>query len=187
MYKTTPIAGSFVVLLFAALPVAHGAAPEFLHAKIRTQDRSDGYALLYELVTDESGVDKIFILKSASTNVTAMIGEIAQSARKSRQQLGAYAEADKHLRLGEKHLPVIEQKTRDDIDVATRNELLFSSGKSFEMRLLFTQAQALQYGAHLAKELRDHEDHAARKDYLDAMAKEWDELYRRVMDLLLRP
>ncbi len=185
MHRNRATAGLLVALLLTAAPLARGAAPELSHVKIRAQDRSDGYALLYELAEDESAVDKILILKSASTNTTAMINEIAQNARKARQQLEAYAAADRHLRLGEKHLPLIEQKTRDDIGVATRNELLFSSGKNFELRLLFTQAQAMQYGAHLARVLRDHEDHSDRRDYLDAMAREWDELYRRVMGLLL--
>jgi hypothetical protein len=175
----------FLVLSLVCAVSGHAAPPDFFRGKIRMQDRNEGYALLYELASSESDVDKLFIIKSANTNITSLITEIAESAGRVRDQLDAFAEKDRYLRFNEKHLPLIELRTRADIETATRNELLFSAGHNFEMRLLFTQAQAMQYGAFMAKQIRDTEDNQERKDYLDGVVKKWDEFYQRVMKLLL--
>lgn len=175
-----PVAVTLMLVLSA-----HAAPPELFRGKIRMQDRNEGYTLLYELAASESNVDKLFIVKSANTDVSKLIAEIAESAGKVRDQLDAFADKDRRLRFNEKHLPLLEDRTRADIETATRNELLFSLGKNFEMRLLFTQAQAMQYGAFMARQLRDTEDNAERKDYLEGVVKKWDEFYQRVMKLLL--
>ena len=48
-------------------------------------------------------------------------------------------------------LPQGEVETRDAVSKAKERALLFSSGREFEFNLLLTQAEALNYGWHLAK------------------------------------
>jgi hypothetical protein len=60
----------------------------------------------------------------------------------------------------------------------------FSSGKKFEVCFLFTQADAMNYSAHLAQVLHDQESDPQRQKFLATVAKRCTALHDRVMDLL---
>ena len=82
------------------------------------------------------------------------------------------------------HLPEIEQKTRAAIQSTVTKQLLFSSGKKFEVRFLFTQADAMNYAAHLAQVLHDQEANPLRQKFLATVAERCTTLHDRVMGLL---
>ena len=82
------------------------------------------------------------------------------------------------------NLPQIEQKTRAAIESTVTKQLLFSSGKTFERRFLFTQAESMNYAAHLAKVLHDQEDNPARKEFLATLSDHCTALHDKVIDLL---
>ena len=58
--------------------------------------------------------------------------------------------------------------------------MLKSSGEKFELTLLLTQVQALNYGAHLAKVARDNDFQADRARVLAAMSDELQKLHDEV-------
>ncbi|MGB6544317.1 MAG: hypothetical protein WBE97_01725 [Candidatus Acidiferrales bacterium] len=61
------------------------------------------------------------------------------------------AKDDKSLNLHALQLPPGEVATRAAIQKTKEHEILFSSGQKFEINLLLSQTDALDYGSHLAK------------------------------------
>lgn len=147
----------------------------------REQERNEGYSLLYEVVSKQSDLSKILLVKGVGTNTTALVNDISDSAARIQKQLDAFAKEDKNLRVREKVLPTLEVQTRDAIAVTTTKELVLSRGREFEVNLLLTQVYALRYGAQLAKQLQELEDNKERRECLGQMAKQWEELRRRVI------
>ena len=150
----------------------------------RYRSRNEGFSLLYELTTKQRDVDKILILKRVSARTANEIKEIAQTFRQAQEQLDAFARQDGSLNFQTKHLPALEEKTRDSIQATTTKNLLFSTGKELELRLLLTQAQALNYASHLAGVLENQDDNKERKSFLREFSKECDQHSKNVMQLL---
>jgi hypothetical protein len=146
--------------------------------------RNEGYSLLYKLLSQESDVAKILIIKDTDPPVTALIKEIANTSGEAQKQLEAFSKANHRLNLKMTDLPKVEQQTRDAIASTEAKQLLFSTGKTFESRLLFTQAEAMNYAAHLAKILEDQETDSQRKEFLAHLSDECTGLHDRVIKLL---
>ncbi|MGD0651736.1 MAG: hypothetical protein ABSA97_11460 [Verrucomicrobiia bacterium] len=146
--------------------------------------RNEGYSLLYQLLSQESDVAKILIIKRADPPVADVIKEIANTSGQAKKALDLFHEKDRHLSFEMTNLPQIEQQTRAAIESTVTKQLLFSSGKTFERRLLFTQAQAMNYAAHLAQVLHDQEDNPLRKEFLATLAERCTTLHDKAIDLL---
>ena len=146
--------------------------------------RNEGYSLLYQLLSQESDAAKILIIKHADPPIADVIKEIASICGQAKQGLEQFHEKDRHLNLQMTHLPEIEQKTRAAIQSTVTKQLLFSSGKKFEVRFLLTQAEAMNYAAHLAQVLHNQEDNPVRKEFLTMLSQQCTTLHDRVMGLL---
>jgi hypothetical protein len=146
--------------------------------------RNEGYSLLYQLLSQESDAAKILIIKHADPPIVDIIKEIASTCDQARKELELFHGKDRHLSFEMTNLPQIEQKTRAAIESAVTKQLLFSSGKTFEVHFLFTQAEAINYAAHLAKVLHDQEDNPVRKEFLATLSERCTTLHDRVMGLL---
>ena len=146
--------------------------------------RNEGYSLLYQLMRQNSDVGKIFIIKHADPSVADLIKEIASTCDQARKQLDLLHEKDRHLSFEMANLPEIEQKTRAAIQSTVTKQLLTSSGKTFERRLLFTQAEAMNYAAHLAQVLHQQEDNEDRKSFLATLSERCITLHDKVIGLL---
>jgi hypothetical protein len=146
--------------------------------------RNEGYSLLYQLVGQESDADKILIIKHADPPIADIVKEIANTCGQAKKQLDLFHQEDRHLNLEMTDLPEIEQKSRAAIQSTVTKQLLFSSGKTFEVRFLFTQAEAMNYAAHLAQVLHDQEDNPVRKEFLATLSAQCTTLHDRVMVLL---
>jgi hypothetical protein len=146
--------------------------------------RNEGYSLLYQLVGQESDADKILIIKHADPPIADIVKEIANTCGQARKELDRFHETDRRLNLKMTDLPEIEQKARAAIQSTVTKQLLFSSGKTFEVRFLFTQAEAMNYAAHLAQVLHDQEDIPVRKEFLATLSERCTTLHDRVMVLL---
>jgi hypothetical protein len=146
--------------------------------------RNEGYSLLYKLMSQESDVAKIFIIKHADPPVDDIIREIARTCDRARKDLEVFHERDRHLSFEMANLPEMEQKTRAAIQSTVTKQLLTSGGKTFERRLLFTQAESMNYAAHLAAVLRDQENDPLRKKFLDALSQKCTTLHDQVIELL---
>jgi hypothetical protein len=146
--------------------------------------RNEGYGLLYQLLSQESNAAKLLIIKHADPPVADVIKEIASTCSQAKKELEQFHEKDRHLSLEMTHLPEIEQKTRAAIESTVTKQLLFSSDKKFEVRFLFTQAESMNYAAHLAKVLHDQENNPVRKEFLATLSERCTTLHDRVMGLL---
>ena len=145
--------------------------------------RGEGYSLLYKLMDQESGVSKILIIKHASSSVTGVIKEIATTCDQAKKDLEQFHDQD-NVNLKTADLPEMEQRTRAAIASTEAKQLLTSSGKTFERRLLFTQAEAMNYASHLAKVLQDQEPNPHRKHFLETLSQRCAALHDKVIALL---
>jgi len=150
----------------------------------RYRDRNEGFSLLYDLATKQRNVDKILVLKHVNARTESEIKEIAQLFHQAQEEFDSFARQDSSLNFQATHLPALEEKTRDSIQSTTTKDLLFSTGKDFELRLLLTQVQALNYASHLANVLRDKDYNRTRKSFLSEFSKQCDQHHQKVMQLL---
>ena len=146
--------------------------------------RNEGYSLLYQLLSQESDAAKLLAIKHADSPIADIIKEIANTCGQAKKELELFQKNDQHLNLKMTSLPEIEQKTRAAIESTVTKQLLFSSGKKFEVCLLFTQADAMNYAAHLAQVLHGQEADPLRQKFLATVADRCTSLHDRVMGLL---
>jgi hypothetical protein len=146
--------------------------------------RNEGYGLLYQLLGQESDAAKLLMIKHADPPVADLIKEIANTSGQAKKTLDQFHGKDRHLSFEMTNLPQIEQKTRAAIESTVTKRLLTSSGKKFEVRFLFTQAEAMNYAAHLAKVLHDQEDNPDRKNFLARLSERCTALHDKAIDLL---
>jgi len=148
------------------------------------QQRDEGYALLYKLMSDESNVSKLLIIKHADEPIHGLVKEISDFAKDAKKQMDEFKKADGALSFDASGLPAAEQEARELTSKTDAKELLTSSGKVFELRLVFTQAQAMGYGADLSKAMETHEDNPSCKDFLTSVAQRCGQFRDRLMGVL---
>ena len=153
----------------------------------RTPDASDpkpsqlsnGYGLLYELVSKQADLNKALMLHDAGDETRDLIEQIAQSSRVATEKLELFARADPGLTLGNTGLPRIDTNARNAEESSQTWRLLFSEGV-FELRLLLTQVSATSYGANLADELESLDPDPERRAWLLRFAEEYRAFHERV-------
>ena len=148
------------------------------------RERNEGYSLLYKLMSDESDVSKIFFLKHADDPVASVVKEIAYFCQSSKSQMDEFAKRDASLEYDLTDLPRIEQRARDLEAKDETRSLLTSSGKEFELRLIFTQLEATNYALQLSRSLAEQEDDPSRKNFLTNMTQRSAAFHEKLMSLL---
>lgn len=105
--------------------------------------------LLHQLLGEEQHLSKLLLVKKESDALESLVKRISDTAAAHVQPLEemAYKYGGK---TGVPVLPPGEAATREAIAKTKRDALLGASGPEFEFELLLTQAEALNYGAHLA-------------------------------------
>jgi hypothetical protein len=145
---------------------------------------NEGYSLLYQLMSDESDVSKMLIIKHADEPVAGAVKEISAACRAAKSRMDDFPKADVRIEFNVPDLPSVEQESRDLDSSIEEKELLFSSGKTFEVRLIYSQAQAMEYGEVLCKALAAREDDAGRKAFVTDLAKQCADFRDRLLELL---
>jgi len=184
MKRRTWVCGTLIVcaLAVAGCSTMQKVLPTAAWHKARV--RNEGYSLLYQLMSQESDVAKILIIKRADAPVADVIKEIATTCSQAKTHLDLFHEKDRHLSFKMTNLPEFEEQTRAAIESTVTKQLLTSTGKIFERRLLFTQAEAMNYAAHLAHVLHDQEENPVRKEFLATLSERCTALHDKVVDLL---
>ena len=141
---------------------------------------SEGYGLLYALLSKQSRLDGILIVKSASKQTEQLLREIAAASGEGVSQLEAFAKTDERLLINWTGLREVEARVRDSIESAIGKQLLFA-GDDFELRVLLTQAEALQYGAHLGRIIGGIDQDEQRSAWAQRLADQYDGLRDRVV------
>jgi len=145
---------------------------------------SEGYTLLYDLLSKESDVDKLLLIKAETPAVNTLMKNIAAACSNGAAKLEEFAQAEPTLNLKLVSLPAAELETRKSIESGRARALLFASGKELEVRLLLSQAEGMSYGAHLAAVLARREEHPARKSHLEYISEELGKLESALLDLI---
>jgi hypothetical protein len=148
------------------------------------RERNEGYSLLYRLMGDESKVGEIFIIKHADDSVGGLVKEIGAACTGAKKQMEAYPAMNNRIEFDVPDLPKVEQESRDLEAKTQEKNLLMSSGKTFELRLVFTQAQAMEYAKDLCDALIAREDNVQIKAFLTALSLQCAGFHQRLMDLL---
>jgi len=171
----------------AAVPSANTATPASSSKSVNPAIRNNSIALLHDLLGDEKNVSKVLIIKRESPELNALIKNISTTAGEGAAMLESLAKTDRGLLLSKIGLPPGERATRQAISKTKEHELLFSSGAEFEFQLLLTQAEALAYGAHLAKVAADNEPQPARTQQFTNLSGQLTQLHEQVLTMLRQP
>lgn len=184
MKRPTWTFGTLIVcaLAVAGCSTAHTTLPMAVQEQARV--RNEGYSLLCQLLSQESGVADILKIKNADAPIAGLIKEIASVCGQAKKELELFRKGSRDLNWEVTNLPRIEQQTRTAIKSTVAKQLLFSSGKTFEARLLSTQAEAMNYAAHLAKVLHDQEDNPPRKEFLTTLSQRCTAFHDKAINLL---
>ena len=94
---------------------------------------SNGYGLLYQLMTDEQNVSKLRYFKHEQPDVKDLVNRIAAAAGAAAKQLEAYDKEDGGVDLKNQDLPPGEQTTRDAIASTKKWDLLGHTRRTFRV------------------------------------------------------
>ena len=153
---------------------------------VSVSQRSEGYAILHDLVSDEKNIKLLSFIKRERPEFKALLKRIAATAKETAEGLESFAKKDAQMNLKITRLPTVEQQTRDSIAAETQKQILKSSGDSLESRLLMTQVESMNYAAHLAKVLAAMEVDLARKQFLQNASVKFAALHDEVYQMLLK-
>ncbi|HWB53603.1 MAG TPA: hypothetical protein VG722_05400 [Tepidisphaeraceae bacterium] len=175
-----------LIVLIAALGGCCSSAikQKALPATSVNQQLDEGYSLLYKLMDDESKVGKLFIIRSADKPITELVKQIGQSCKAAKERLDQFAGANQQIHFDMGDLPYIELQSRKLQASDDRHALLFAKGDKFERRLIFTQAQAMNYGVQLCRALQKEEQNPIRKAFLHDLEVQCRTLHDRLMNFL---
>jgi len=151
------------------------------------QTRNNAAALLFDLLNDEKNVSKLFILKGGRDELKQLVRNIAKAAGEGADKLKAMAKTDPTLDLELMALPKGEVKTREAIARTSKDELLHMSGPELETNLLLSQANALRYGAHLARVAAENSTRKDQVDEFSVMSGTFENLYKQVVAMIGSP
>jgi hypothetical protein len=189
MIRTIIFRSATLVVVIAGLSACSShAPPDTSGPPISSHDggaihgRNQGYSILYKLMSDESDVGKILIIKDVDDPVKSTIKQISGTCTDAKNQLDEFQKQDGHLEFDMPDLPRRESKTRDLEAAVDEHELLFSTGKTFELRLLLTQLEAMRYGEQLCKALAAVDDNPQRKDFLSKLGDQLGKYHDSLMD-----
>jgi hypothetical protein len=143
-----------------------------------------GYALLHQLLEQEQHVAKLLVVKDETDALDRVIGDIADTTARAREDLEDLAGAAPAVALEDTGLPADERSARESIAAARRDRLLATSGREFERELLLSQNEALTYGAALADVLSRSEANPERLAFVRRLWRDLTRLQRDVVALI---
>jgi hypothetical protein len=151
-------------------------------APTEMQIRNNAASLLSDLLNDEQNVDKVLIVKSANQDIQALIKLIASNAATYKRELDEMATNDPALNLQVMDLPPGEVAARDATAKSKEHELLLSTGVNFEFNLLYSQAEAENYGQQLAGVAAKNSEHPDEEHLFETINKTMEQLDKQVLD-----
>jgi hypothetical protein len=147
--------------------------------------RNNCYSLLFQLLDEQKDVSILRFIKPEHQDVKNLVKRIATASGAGAKLLKRFAREDHSIRLDDISLPPGEASTRDAIAATKKKALLGQSGDEFELTLLLTQTEALNYAWHLAEVAAKNEPQPNRAQALNRLGDEMQNLYREVFTLIL--
>src|SRR6185312_16184076 len=84
----------------------------------------NGYALLFDLLSDEKNVSLLHFIKHENPELKTLIGDISRVSGEAYKQIEAFGKADTHLNLKNEGLPLAELAARKSISTQKTRLLL---------------------------------------------------------------
>jgi hypothetical protein len=140
--------------------------------------------LLHDLLGDESDLSKVLIIKDASPPVVQLIKDISKAAGDAQKKLEAFSQTNPPRDWDRLGLPPGEAAVRDGMAKTKEHDLLHASGKEFEFLVLLTQADAMGYGAQLARTAAENAPDPGRAAQLAVISNRLNQLHADVLGLL---
>lgn len=146
--------------------------------------RNNSYSLLHQVLEQEKDVSMLRFIKHENQGLKDLIKEVARAAKNGADHLEEFAKQDSSLALDHYDLPPGEKETRASISSRDEKDLLHDSGGKFELILILTQIDALNYASHLAKVAAHNDSRPERIQYLlnlsDEMKNFHDQLVAQI-------
>ena len=151
---------------------------------LKVSDISEGYALLYDLLSKEKQSSLLSIFKEESPELKSLLERISETSKATATELEILARLNPPLNLKVTHLPRIEQAARDSIDKETSKEILHSKGVALEFNMVSSQLAGMNYAAHLARSLAVVETNPRRKEFLQRTDRNYSKLHGQMYKML---
>lgn len=166
---------SMLLILLACLTVSCAKSEKSAHY---------GYALLYNVTSQQQDVDKLLWIKDPSASVSEWIKRIAAFNKEVTQQLDAWKTAGRINNLSEMGLPPTEMAARERAKSGTTGDLLLGTGDELSVELVVTQLKAMGYCADLCYALAKESKIDSQKKKLEAWQKQFAKLNADGLKLL---
>lgn len=184
---TTASQGVRAALIFSLLLLVAGCAPTIERPFDDDQDGvaalARGYSLLDSLLSDESSVADILVIKSVNDEVARLLKSISKLAKADRDAIRKLYPLDPPIDPSGDGLPRIETDARTRIRNQQTGRLLLSGGEEFEVLILLTQEKATDYLESICRSLASADPQGERRETLQGMADGWRTLNRRTRSL----
>jgi hypothetical protein len=161
-------------------PDAKGDAP----ANVKLAELSQGYALLYDLVSNEKRVNLLSVIKKESPDLKSLLERVSEASKATAKEMETLAKLDPPLNLKVTHLPRIEEAARDSIEKETSRAILNSEGVRLEFTIVSSQLSGMNYAAHLARILAAVDPNPQRKQFLQRTDRTFSDLHRQMYNML---
>ena len=171
--------------VLSACATLEPSATESAPTKVNVSEFSEGYGLLYDLVSKEKQSSLLSIIKTTSPELKSLLERISETSKATAKELETLVKLDPTRNLKVTNLPRIEQATRDSIDKETSKELVQSKGVDLEFHILSSQLPAMNYAAHLARSLAVVETNPRRREFLLQTDRKFSDLHGQVYKMLL--
>jgi hypothetical protein len=185
---TKPILPLLAMMLSVACVVSACQSPRAVPPSggaVAQSTRNNCYSLLHQLLNEQKDVSILRFIKPEHSDVKNLVKKISAASGAGARLLEELAKQDPSVRLDDIRLPPGEESTRDAIASTKEKELLGQTGDKFELTLLFTQTEALNYAWHLAKVAGENESQPDRVRALAGVSADMENLYHEVFALLL--
>jgi hypothetical protein len=184
MMRARRVAVVLLVLLPAGCAILEPRAKEGATTHVNGSAISEGYALLYDLVSREKQSSLLSIIKKESPELKSLLERISDTSQATATELETLARLNPPLNIKVTHLPRLEQATRESIDKQTSKEILHSTGVALEFNMVSSQLAAMNYAAHLARSLAVVETNPRRKEFLQRTDRKFSDLHGQVYKML---
>jgi hypothetical protein len=151
---------------------------------VSVAELSQGYALLYDLVSKEKRVNLLSMIKKESPELKSLLERVSEASKTTAKELEALAKLNPPLNLKLTHLPRIEEAARESIDKETSKTILNSEGVHMEFTMVSSQLAGMNYAAHLARSLAAGEPNPQRKVFLQRTDRKFSDLHRQMYNML---
>ena len=180
---------SGLIALAAIWVVSSCSAPELgakehATASVSLSELSEGYSILYDLLSKEKHSSLLSIFKKESPELKGLLERVSETSKATTKELDTLAKLNPPVTLKAPHLPRLEQAARESIHKETGKEILHSNGVDLEFNMVSSQLAGMNYAAHLARALATVETNPVRREFLQRTDRNYSKLHGQMYKML---